>query len=101
MDRIRDQASAITRRSAGLPSLVTGILSAELGEEFFTDVMADLQLMAQSPVQTINDSDIELPQVHALNCLKDIFKSAKLGTSSEPYIAGALDLAATSLGSDA
>ncbi|KAI9837726.1 MAG: hypothetical protein M1819_006660 [Sarea resinae] len=101
LDRIRDQASAITRRSAGLPSLVTGILSANLEGAFFTDVMADLQLIAQAPVQTTDDSEVELPQVHALNCLKDIFRGAKLSAISEPYIAGALDLAATSLSSHA
>ncbi len=37
--------------------------------------------------------DLRLPQVHALNCLKDIFTDALLGTASEPHIADSLEIA--------
>ena len=38
-----------------------------------------------------------LPQVHALNCLKDIFTDARFGPSTENHIADALNIAASCL----
>lgn len=38
-----------------------------------------------------------LPQVHALNCLKDIFTDARFGPSTETHIADALNIAASCL----
>ncbi|KZF21661.1 hypothetical protein L228DRAFT_283801 [Xylona heveae TC161] len=97
---IRDKASTTTRRSAGIPSLITGILSADLGGELFRQVVKDLQAIGGAAVSTDGEmQEGDLPQVHALNCLKDIFKSAKLGPSSEPYVPETMDLAAASLGS--
>jgi hypothetical protein len=42
---------------------------------------------------------VELPQVHAMNCLKDIFTNTKLGPFTESYIMPALTLSAERLGS--
>lgn len=42
---------------------------------------------------------LELPQVHAMNCLKDIFTNNKLSTYTEPFIMKALTLSADRLGS--
>ena len=47
-----------------------------------------------------NDFEAKLPQVHAMNCLKEIFTDTKLGATSERYIAEGLDLAVESLGSN-
>lgn len=50
--------------------------------------------MAEAPVGVDLES---LPQVHALNCLKDIFTDSRFGLSTESYIAHTLDIAASCL----
>lgn len=42
---------------------------------------------------------MELPQVHALNCLKEIFTNTKVAAHTEPFIMPALNLSAEQLGS--
>ena len=50
--------------------------------------------MANAPVGADLDS---LPQVHALNCLKDIFTDARFGPSTESHIADTLNISASCL----
>jgi hypothetical protein len=90
---ISDKGSTTTRRSAGLPSLITGLLGADPGGPLFLVAMKDLQKVIQSVEHDKTIHGDPLPQVHALNCLKAIFISTVLGPSSEPYIVSALDIA--------
>lgn len=63
--------------------------------------MLDMQAISDAPVEAIPNAEIiELPQVHAMNCLKDIFTNTQLGPGTEPYIADTLDIAAGCLESD-
>ncbi|KAE8149507.1 putative death-receptor fusion protein-domain-containing protein [Aspergillus avenaceus] len=97
---IFETASKLTRRSAGLPALAAGILSSKPGGPFFQKVIEELLEISHLPVKHDNDSqEMELPQVHALNCLKDIFTNTKLGAHTEPFIMPALNLSAEQLGS--
>ncbi|KAI9731269.1 MAG: hypothetical protein M1818_007894 [Claussenomyces sp. TS43310] len=96
---IHEQTST-TRRSAGIPALVTGILSAGAVTPAFGDVMQELQSLATQPVFLSDVDETNLPQVHAMNCLKDIFRSSILGKRAESHIASCLELAADSLQSD-
>ncbi|QIX00849.1 hypothetical protein AMS68_006366 [Peltaster fructicola] len=94
------KATINTRRSAGMPSLLCGILIAgpeELLEQSFTQLAA----ISRQEVQQGLDDESSLPQVHAMNCLKDILKSTKLADRSERYVPVALQLAAFSLPSKA
>lgn len=101
MGIIDEKSSALTRRSAGIPAIITGILSAFPSGEFFDHVVIDLQAIADTPLRNFEDfEDIRLPQVHALNCLKDIFTNALLGLASEPHVAITLEIAAGCLESD-
>lgn len=93
---VYDQVST-TRRSAGIPALMTGILSANPSSPSFDEVMVELQTIAKRPVVTSDRDETHLPQVHAMNCLKEIFKSSTLGRKRERYIPNCLQLAATSL----
>ena len=78
--------------------MITGILSAYSVGDFFNDVILDLQAIAHGPISHAAENDgMELPQVHALNCLKDIFTDSRFGPSSETHIANTLDLAAACL----
>ena len=50
--------------------------------------------MANAPIGANLGS---LPQVHALNCLKDIFTDARFGFSTEIHVADTLEIAASCL----
>lgn len=99
---IQDKATSITRRSAGIPSLMTGILAAEQqpGGELFPRAIKDLFAEASQAADSSNIEDSRLPQVHALNCIKEIFTTSKLSATSEPYLGDGLDLAARTINSD-
>lgn len=93
---ISEQAST-TRRSAGIPALITGILSSNAQTPAFENVMDELKVLARRPARLSKFDDTNLPQVHAMNCLKEIFKSSLLGKRSESHIAECLQIAADSL----
>ncbi|KOS18604.1 tRNA (cytidine(32)-2'-O)-methyltransferase non-catalytic subunit TRM732 [Escovopsis weberi] len=102
MNAIFTQAST-TRRSAGIPSLVTGILSANAAEPSFEEVIEKLMEIASIEARTSETDGSKLPQVHAYNCLKDIFKNSLLssmGNKSESYLPQCLELAASGLRSE-
>lgn len=97
---IFETASKLTRRSAGLPALVTGILTSKPGGPLFKHVIDDLHEISRLPAKhDTNSQEMELPQVHAMNCLKDIFTNTKLGPHTVPFIMSALNLSAERLGS--
>ena len=62
--------------------------------------MEKLRNIAQEPALISQTDGSNLPQVHALNCIKDIFKSSYLSKRAEPYLTESLQLAATSLRSE-
>ncbi|KAL8734098.1 MAG: hypothetical protein Q9181_003306 [Wetmoreana brouardii] len=95
---IQQRSSSLTRRSAGLPAMITGILSAKLGDEFFSTVVRDLQAIAGAEIKgDTNDEHIQLPQVHAFNCLKDIFTDGRFGGSVQHHMSTSLELAVDAL----
>ncbi|KAL7821559.1 putative death-receptor fusion protein domain-containing protein [Trichoderma aethiopicum] len=92
-----------TRRSAGIPSMMTGILSANAPRPSFEDAMAKLIEIASIEARVVETDGSNLPQVHAYNCLKDIFKNSLLtsmGNKSEKYLPQCLELAASGLRSE-
>ncbi|KND95020.1 hypothetical protein TOPH_00464 [Tolypocladium ophioglossoides CBS 100239] len=102
MNAISSQAST-TRRSAGIPSMMTGILSANASNPSFEHVMEKLMSIASKEARVSETDGSNLPQVHAYNCLKDIFKNSMLtamGNKSEKYLPRCLELAASGLRSE-
>jgi Putative death-receptor fusion protein (DUF2428) len=91
------EQSSTTRRSAGIPALMTGILAANSKSPALEDVMAQLKTLARQPAAFTSKDETNLPQVHAMNCLKEIFKSSSLGKRCENHIADCLQIAAESL----
>lgn len=78
--------------------MVTGILAAYPDGPFFNDVLLDLQAIADEPVSTDRGiGDARLPQVHALNSLKDIFTDSRFGVRAEAHMAVTLEIAASCL----
>jgi len=93
------QAST-TRRSAGIPSLVIGVLAANSDSPSFKEVFHDLADIAKRPARVVETDGSKLPQVHALNCLRGIFRSSLLSKKAETYLPATLELAAESLKSE-
>lgn len=89
-----------TRRSAGIPSLMTGILASNADRPSFSEVMRTLQEIAATPAHVSETDGSNLPQVHAFNCIKEVFKSSLLSKHAEAYLAGCLQLATGSLKSE-
>lgn len=97
---IFESASKLTRRSAGIPALITGVLCAAPGTSFFEEALKELHEISRLEVAYNKEKQyLELPQVHTMNCLKDIFVNNKLGPHTEPFIMPALTLSAERLAS--
>ncbi|KAJ9608869.1 hypothetical protein H2200_006640 [Cladophialophora chaetospira] len=101
LTQIDAQADRLTRRSAGLPAMMTALLSPA-DPKLFSTVIADLITIAQRPVHHTTPNEggqIKLAQVHALNCLKDIMTNARFAAAVAQYQALVMELAATCLSS--
>ncbi|KAK3996097.1 thyroid adenoma-associated protein [Cladorrhinum sp. PSN332] len=96
---IMTQAST-TRRSAGIPSLIAAVLSANASSPSFEEVFCNLEEIGKKPVRQAETDGSNLPQVHALNCLREIFRSSLLSKRAEGYLARTLLLAGTCLKSE-
>ncbi|KAK4212914.1 thyroid adenoma-associated protein [Rhypophila decipiens] len=99
LDCIMTQAST-TRRSAGIPSLIAAVLAAGAQSPSFSDVFHTLEDIAKKEVTMAETDGSNLPQVHALNSLREIFRSSLLSKKAEGFLATTLQLAATSLKSE-
>ena len=95
------KSTALTRRSAGLPAMITAILAANVKNTFIDMVFKDLQSIAYRDTTTEHrHGETGLPQVHAMNCLKAIFASSRLSYIAERYLEDTLQLAVQSLDHD-
>ncbi|CCG80987.1 Putative uncharacterized protein [Taphrina deformans PYCC 5710] len=80
----------ITRRSGGLPMSIISLMISDIENLSDSTSMVDLAMsrlltLVESPIR-LEDDTIELPQVHGLNTLKDIFLESKLAASSIDYV---------------
>ncbi|KAL8837449.1 MAG: hypothetical protein Q9170_002535 [Blastenia crenularia] len=76
----------------------TSILTAYPEGSFFDSIVQDLQAVAdKAPSESSDVEEMSLPQVHALNCLKDIFTETKFGNSIEQHMPLSLEIAVHSL----
>lgn len=100
---IKIKAQFITRRSGGLPYLITAVLTAELDQSnrtLISNTFDKLLAIAQSPAVSSGDDKVELPQVHAFNCIKALFVETNLSSRSAWFIEPALKLSIVSFSSD-
>ncbi|KAK5698319.1 hypothetical protein LTR17_023761 [Elasticomyces elasticus] len=98
---LRNNTTINTRRSAGLPALLCGILVADRNRTLIKQAFNDLEAIARTLVASEAEQEGSLPQVHAMNCLKDVLKNSRLAEASENYVPVALKLAADALQSSA
>jgi hypothetical protein len=83
--------------------MMTGVLSANAAKPSFEQVMSELMAIASQEARVTETDGSNLPQVHAYNCLKEIFKSSfltSIGNKSEKFLPQCLELAANGLKSE-
>lgn len=103
MNELEAQADKLTRRSAGLPAMFLAIFDPADKEEFYT-CFQSLVKIAEAKVtilESVNAEDkLRLPQVHALNCVKEIMLSSRFRVMTEPLVVFTLNLAARCMSSN-
>ena len=92
----------ISRRSAGLPFLITAILNSCVTyptrlDNFLEYTFSELFRVASMNYVPHADEKNDLPQVHAFNCLKCLFKESALSQAVQSYIEEALKLSISHL----
>jgi hypothetical protein len=74
-------------------------MSADAPIPNFEEIMADLKLQAQSPI-IAESAEQNLPQVHALNGLKDTFKNSVVRKRADGHVLECLRMASDALNSE-
>ncbi|KAI9146439.1 putative death-receptor fusion protein-domain-containing protein [Paraphysoderma sedebokerense] len=90
-----------TRRSAGLPCYVLGLISSDTTRRHFLPIAFE-KLMAIAEMdlqQNVNGTVDDLPQVHAFNILRSLYQDSKLSQHVSPYIADGFMLSIKNLSS--
>ncbi|KAI1004258.1 hypothetical protein K3495_g3956 [Podosphaera aphanis] len=87
-----------TRRSAGIPSIITAIMSALPATDFEKNIRKLLQI-SRREVENLNFDQEQLPQVHALNSLKDLIKSVTTSARVDAHISECFEVVGQSLSS--
>lgn len=98
---VETKTQYISRRSAGLPYLITGAVNAASSshklEEFMQYTFQELLRIASVDYVPNADEKMDLPQVHAFNCMKHIFSDSALSHGVHPHVNGALQLSLKNL----
>lgn len=93
LDTLEVKTQHITRRSGGLPFLITNILATETSKDRpELKYCFDKFLNILNTVSHMEHQDkLDLPQITAFNCIKAIFIEAKLSEACTPYFPIALE----------
>lgn len=94
------EQTSTTRRSAGIPALITGILASNSKNPSFQTVFSRLKAIANEPVQRTSVDETNVPQVHAINSIREIFKSSVLSKRALDQLVPCLQIAADALETD-
>lgn len=93
LETLEVKTQHITRRSGGLPFLITNILATETSKDRpELKYCFDKFLTILNTVSNMEHQDkLDLPQITAFNCIKAIFVEAKLSEACSPYFPIALE----------
>ncbi|NXK30820.1 THADA protein, partial [Piprites chloris] len=75
-----------TRRSAGIPFYIQALLASE-PKKSTTDLLKITMKELISLATPLNESSSVIPQVHALNILRALYRDTRLGENIMPYVA--------------
>ncbi|XP_067421161.1 tRNA (32-2'-O)-methyltransferase regulator THADA [Emydura macquarii macquarii] len=81
-----------TRRSAGIPFYIQALLASE-SKKSKTDLLKMTMNELLSLAVPVNESPSIIPQVHALNILRALFRDTRFGENIIPYIADGIQAA--------
>ncbi|KEF59946.1 uncharacterized protein A1O9_04794 [Exophiala aquamarina CBS 119918] len=98
LSQIDEQGDRLTRRSAGLPAMFSALLSPA-DSSFFSSAVQELIALAEARTDHNQEREQKLPQVHALNCLKEIMTHSKFAAIVVQFLNPILALSAASLSS--
>ncbi|KAK6512332.1 hypothetical protein TWF481_001220 [Arthrobotrys musiformis] len=100
---VSSSGKLITRRSAGLPMAIGAIIISEIQmkrkqNHFIQHAFSSLESTVKTPQTVLGDKTgendhLELPQVHALNCIRFLFMDSQLSTVVDPYVSSSLHMA--------
>ena len=99
---IQTKAQYITRRSGGLPFLITAVLAADTdpNKTLLYDTFDKLIEVAWIPAISRADEKLDLPQVHAFNCIRTLVIEAELSKHTASLIDKSLELAISSFSNE-
>lgn len=102
LELIKTHNQLISRRSGGLPSLITAILSGMKSDSDFLDnqisfAFGELLSIASQPYLFDGTETMDIPQVHAFNCMKLIISESVSTAALDKYISAALELSLKNL----
>ncbi|XP_014806547.1 PREDICTED: thyroid adenoma-associated protein isoform X2 [Calidris pugnax] len=80
-----------TRRSAGIPFYIQALLASEPKSK--TDLLKMTMKELVSLAAPLNEPSSVIPQVHALNILRALFRDTRLGENIMPYVADGIQAA--------
>uniref|UniRef100_A0A663LQB7 tRNA (32-2'-O)-methyltransferase regulator THADA n=1 Tax=Athene cunicularia TaxID=194338 RepID=A0A663LQB7_ATHCN len=81
-----------TRRSAGIPFYIQALLASE-PKKSKTDLLKMTMKELLSLAAPLNELSSVIPQVHALNILRALFRDTRLGENIMPYVADGIQAA--------
>uniref|UniRef100_A0A8C0AS56 tRNA (32-2'-O)-methyltransferase regulator THADA n=1 Tax=Buteo japonicus TaxID=224669 RepID=A0A8C0AS56_9AVES len=81
-----------TRRSAGIPFYIQALLASE-PKKSKTDLLKMTMKELISLAAPLNEPPSVIPQVHALNILRALFRDTRLGENIMPYVADGIQVA--------
>ncbi|NXH74569.1 THADA protein, partial [Hydrobates tethys] len=81
-----------TRRSAGIPFYIQALLASE-PKKSKTNLLKMTMKELISLAAPLNESSSVIPQVHALNILRALFRDTRLGENIMPYVADGIQAA--------
>jgi hypothetical protein len=78
--------------------MVVAILAPYTADKFFEDTIIELQAVATLPPDLNEEATSRrLPQVHALNCIKEIFTNSRLAATTEAHLSHTIMIAVACL----
>lgn len=94
LEMIKSRDQLISRRSGGIPYLITAVLAShpDGGKEIQNHTIDQLIEIAESPYEALEDGKRDLPQVHAFNILRQIFSDPLLSSGNPKKVGDALRL---------
>lgn len=103
LDLIKAKTQFVSRRSGGLPFLITGAIIAHKKtgdvDEIIDSTMKMLIEYTKIPLREEDRAKAGFPQVHAFNCIKHLFLESALFPLAKRYLNEALSLALESIDS--